>query len=258
MKEEVYNAIKTKLFRVSDIEPLIEHEFKDVSFETMFSILSQAYQWMVIHTSHQYKKNIARYATSYNNGKEILEIANTIGFSPYHLARWLLEHLLQKTRQEVSNLVKDPSLIADARLRAEVIECIANDQFCSPGVDRAKHNVGLEYEFILYERLINAKIPFIREQEMRERGYHKTPDVLLEVPIEVRGRCVMWIDSKALFGDQQSHSKSRDQFKGYVNRYGPGMVIYWFDFVESLQSEEPDVLLCRDFPSEFTCRSAPA
>ena len=33
----------------------------------------------------------------------------------------------------------------------------------------------------------------------------------------------------------------------YVNRFGPGMVIYWFGFIEDLDTH-PDVLLMEDMP----------
>jgi hypothetical protein len=40
----------------------------------------------------------------------------------------------------------------------------------------------------------------------------------------------------------------------YVNRYGPGMVIYWFGFIDEL-NDHPDVLLMDRFPdkSEVYC-----
>ena len=35
----------------------------------------------------------------------------------------------------------------------------------------------------------------------------------------------------------------------YVNRYGPGMVIYWFGYLSDLNNH-PDVLLTDKFPAE--------
>lgn len=41
----------------------------------------------------------------------------------------------------------------------------------------------------------------------------------------------------------------KDQFTKYVNRYGPGMVVYWFGFVDELQEGESSLILVDSFPS---------
>lgn len=40
----------------------------------------------------------------------------------------------------------------------------------------------------------------------------------------------------------------QEQFDKYVNRYGPGMVIYWFGFVDDLQ-KPGDLVLADGFPA---------
>lgn len=54
-----------------------------------------------------------------------------------------------------------------------------------------------------------------------------------------------------MFGDPSSHEQyMNSQYKAYVNRFGSGMVIYWFGFVDSIvDQEEKDVLVMDGFPS---------
>ncbi|GMF19447.1 unnamed protein product [Phytophthora lilii] len=45
------------------------------------------------------------------------------------------------------------------------------------------------------------------------------------------------------------------QLQGYVNRYGPGMVIYWFGHVAHLSSDS-DIFITDSFPPEITLPGA--
>ena len=76
----------------------------------------------------------------------------------------------------------------------------------------------------------------------------------LQVPIAVldpsteEWRIVHWIDSKACFGDERTHKQHLDgQYSTYWNRYGTGMVIYWFGYLEGLEGSD-EVVLMDHFP----------
>lgn len=154
-----------------------------------------------------------------------------------------------------------------SRLCLEVREAIDSDPMYGPRQDRERHNVGIEYELLLEQTLRSMDIPFETEAELRERGTAKTPDILLSCPVGIKVRrrrslnrslfnqggaaafpraesrsafsledddehewkIVCWIDSKALFGDIETHTNNvLPQVEAYVHRFGPGLVLYWF------------------------------
>ncbi|KAL4434237.1 hypothetical protein ABPG75_000678 [Micractinium tetrahymenae] len=124
------------------------------------------------------------------------------------------------------------------RLQRDVEACVLCDRTYSPASDAARHSAGNEYEERLNAALAAAGVAFWTEDQLRSRGYHKTPDARLQVPIAVQGRIVNWIDSKATFGDDKLHrQQQQEQYERYVNRFGPGLVIYWHGFIADLNKE---------------------
>ncbi|XP_037072406.1 CDAN1-interacting nuclease 1-like [Pollicipes pollicipes] len=163
-------------------------------------------------------------------------------------------------RQRLAQLVREPGLLAEPRVAAELRLCVLRDNGYGPLAELVKHTVGLEYEMRLKKKLISLKIPFLDEDDLRRRGHDKTPDVLLDVPIAVSGCIVNWIESKASFGDDETHEAyMRDQYEKYWSRFGPGMVIYWFGFIGDLlpAASARHVLLQHRFPEEQVQFMAP-
>jgi hypothetical protein len=115
--------------------------------------------------------------------------------------------------------MKNPLSIPDRTLQLHIKPCILKDVHYGPLAENIKRSVGYEYEFLLRERVQGLAVPFLDEEGLRARGYDKTPDIKLEVPIAVDGHIVNWIESKASFGDRTSHEKyMEDQFWSYQNR----------------------------------------
>jgi len=76
-----------------------------------------------------------------------------------------------------------------------------------------------------------------------------------EPPSHAASKVVInWIDSKAMFADAATFKENLDQFRGYNNRYGRGMVIYWHGYVEDIGTVlNDDMIILRDhFPEEWT------
>jgi len=68
---------------------------------------------------------------------------------------------------------------------------------------------------------------------------------------------VNWIDSKAMFADEETFEQHFEQLRGYTNRYGRGLVIYWHGYAKSLEdspifkSTDEMIVLADDFPKEW-------
>lgn len=80
--------------------------------------------------------------------------------------------------------------------------------------------VGEHYESILKKHCIESNMAFKDEKLLRKEGYDKTPDIKLEVPVLVNGVAIMWIESKALFANSDTHNiYVKEQLLSYWNRY---------------------------------------
>jgi len=59
-------------------------------------------------------------------------------------------------------------------------------------------------------------------------------------------KMICWIDSKALFGDVNTHqAKVLPQAESYVHRFGPGLILYWFGHapLDTLGNGHGDVMV---------------
>ena len=82
-------------------------------------------------------------------------------------------------------------------------------------------------------------------------GFDKTPDLLLAVQCLYKNTLISWIESKASFGDCENHSKYlKDQLTCYQNRFGCGIIIYWFGFEqEILATKQSNLIVLDGFPA---------
>ncbi|XP_070325076.1 CDAN1-interacting nuclease 1 isoform X6 [Odocoileus virginianus] len=155
----------------------------------------------------------------------LLELANEVEYAPSLMARIILERFLQEheeappSKSVINSMLRDPSQIPDGVLANQVYQCIVNDCCYGPLVDCIKHAIGHEHEVLLRDLLLEKNLSFLDEDQLRARGYDKTPDFILQVPVAVEGHIIHWIESKASFGDECSHhAYLHDQFWSYWNR----------------------------------------
>lgn len=176
------------------------------------------------------------------------------------------------SKSEVKEMLRDPELIPDPMLSANVLQvfhfkiisdlfikrflytfssCIFNDIQDGVIIDMVRYSIGEEYEVKLKKMARHAGLSFYDEGDLRRDGFDKTPDLLLAVKCLYKNTIISWIESKASFGDNETHSKHlKDQLSCYENRFGSGIVIYWFGFQEEILSPEyNNLIILDDFPS---------
>jgi hypothetical protein len=167
--------------------------------------------------------------SEYCNGCSIKSLAKKVNYSPYLLARLIVETVAGLKKKTLAKAMRDPQLhlgsidaIADefratetsspvlqgtgtTRLAMEVQESIDMDPIYGPLQDKERHLVGVEYEVVLEFDLTSLGLPFETEAQLRERGTSRTPDILLSSPLgievpksngETEWKVICWIDSK--------------------------------------------------------------
>lgn len=263
MKLATYQAIVQELHSLRKRDCLAELQscFPDVSELTLRSIIAcerqrktkkQFHHFMSAPAADEHYDYYVKCAESGEKPGFLLRYADEQGVTPGLMARLIIEkkHATEAgppSKSAVSQMLRDSASIKDGTLATEVFMCVSSDDSYGPLADAKKCSVGLEYEIQLKTELAALGLTFADETVLRERGYDKTPDVKLEVPVIVDGAIVTWVESKAQFGDPESHQTyARDQYRSYWNRFGCGLVIYWFGFVDEISTGCDEGFLIRD------------
>lgn len=210
---------------------------------------------------HKYKNKVGDLLKKYEEQQQkspqsdrvLLQIAIDNSIPPGILCRLVLqEKYKSKQKSELAEMLKCYHLIDDPEFAANIRMCSMNDNQDGIIVDVRRRCLGEEYEVKLKKCARECGISFFDENDLRRTGFDKTPDLKLVLPCLYNGCVVNWIESKALFGDVRTHRKYlTQQLESYHNRFGPGIVIYWFGYHENLQSlsENPHgLIILNKFP----------
>ena len=110
---------------------------------------------------------------------------------------------------------------------------------------------------VLHRLCLKTGLAYETETHLRARRTSPTPDVLLQIPVAIRSKgnwkIINWIDSKALFGDADTHRQSVvPQAESYLHRFGPGLVLYWLGHAPHLNDLAGEIVVCGwELPSQF-------
>jgi len=280
--DKIIDSINDKPFDYDKTLHELCLEFDSERASSLRSILSQEYQRQVkaryktVHHPDNRKAILQEFVKRVQDGENpaiIVDIAKRLRTSAALVARIVLEEHLNSVEDKtgvaaenlggksdngvkctVAKYMRDTSLVEDRDLSYEVFLATVKDDSYGPLAEAIKHSIGEQHEQIIKDRLKELDIPFVDEHVLRSKGYDKTPDVKLEIPVAVNGKVINWIESKALFGDSAAHEGYlRDQFWSYWNRFGPGLVIYWFGYIKQLDNNvDRGIVLMDRFPDNIT------
>uniref|UniRef100_A0A336M0L5 CDAN1-interacting nuclease 1 n=1 Tax=Culicoides sonorensis TaxID=179676 RepID=A0A336M0L5_CULSO len=197
---------------------------------------------------HQKVQNASK-----DSGKILVRMAIDMDFSPISLARIILATAYPEiSKPEISEMIRNFDLVPDPMLALNVGHCVFNDNQEGAIADGARRCIGEEYEIRLKDYARKAGMVFYDEGDLRREGYDKTPDLKMAVPFLYKGKVVNWIESKALFGDHDAHKRYlNEQLISYVNRFGPGIVIYWFGYLDDIKyykENDEHIIILHSFP----------
>jgi hypothetical protein len=267
MKLKEYNEVIGKIseLNITDCPRSVAHLFPGVPEPTLWNIYSQYIQGKTKQKIKQFyiKKEAdacyQNFMKAQDEGKDhiIMDMARKIDLAPSLLCRIILEKFLTEregqkpSKMTMREMKDDPTLTPNPVLAREVAESHAMDWAYGPQIEVFKRlnlprnescrKVGSQYEDLLEDKLRELKVSFMNEEKLRQKGYDNTPDILLTLPMMVKNTPIYWIESKASFGDIENHARyKKDQLQCYWNRFGPGLVIYWFGFIEELDIDSVD------------------
>ncbi|GMH89642.1 hypothetical protein TrVE_jg9235 [Triparma verrucosa] len=229
---------------------------QELSYDAFLSLLKNVQTEHVKQTTGLVRSQMTHHFALYRSGKSIIEISSTLNFPPYLLAKQMLENIFPSPRSRVSTILKslpfDPTLsfFSSSPLFSprpgdflsplgpfplphfflSLAGAVHRDPLNGPLPDRYRRSLGQSYELLLQSSL---PTPYLPESSLRLSGFSKTPDILLLTPIKlsVTPRSsinILWLDSKAMYGSPEVHARNLTQARGYVNRFGPGVIVYWF------------------------------
>jgi hypothetical protein len=223
-----YRRLYNKLNIYSDIEKVAKSTGYDK--EMLLVLYTQKVVRKATSRFYKVKNRVPELHGSWKKGKTILELSRKLDFPPVLLGLLVLteEGIGRKTYR---NILNDLNKAPTPRIREELKQVIKKDSIYSPKGYQIQFERGKFSEQEINDWLESKNVTFKVEAELRN-NYPKTPDFLLDKPLNVRGTNIHWIESKATFGDaHEIHKNLKSQLKPYKELFGPGMVIYWFGFI---------------------------
>ena len=235
MNTREYKELASKLIFPSDIGRLARDT--NINRELLLIIHTQRVTRDATRRYYQVQNRSKQLLADWRRGTSLTQLARKERFPPVLLSLILMREN-GMNRKEFWKYIRDPKCAPDKRLKNEIQDVVREDIIYSPAGMDVQYLRGKKGEARLNEWLDRNNIEYRTEDEIRGE-YKKTPDNLLKEPMEIDGQMVYWFESKANFGNaQEMRRNNKKQIIPYTEIFGPGIIVYWFGFVDDFEPVE--------------------
>lgn len=239
MDSETYQQLYNNLATRQDLERLVGTSPYDD--ELLLVIHTQRVVRDATKRFYKVKNRASHLHRQWKRGASFVDIADEIQFPPVLTAL----HILGQegvSRKRFWKMINEGEGVKSRDLARQLEEVCEADLVYSPEGTERQNQRGAWGERRLQAWLDARGVTYRTEEDLRDHpDFDKTPDALLDEPLGLNGYQVSWIESKASFGDPYDVKRHiRRQLRPYVDRYGAGIVVYWFGYVEDADLPIPD------------------
>ncbi|MDC7950770.1 C15orf41 family protein [Methanomassiliicoccaceae archaeon COG_1] len=235
MEYKEYKGIYDGLRRADDVERYISEGYDRRMIETLYT---QKVNRTVKKRYHIVKNRAPKLLNDWKRGMGFCDIAERNEFPPV-LTAMMIFFEFGTPRKTFWEYVRNPDLLDSPEAAAELREATAKDLVYSPAANDRSTALGKWGEGLLWEWLDAQGVEYMTEADERMQEKYageKTPDCLLDTPMNYEGKKVYWIESKASFGDAiEFRCNCRNQLIPYTQLFGPGIVVHWTGYVDGLE-----------------------
>lgn len=218
---EEYSNIRKKINRISDLDRF------EIPRGTLHAILMQK---KVESVKRKYHLFSGRTKEILDFWKETKRFPDWLTLTPVLKVRLLLK-AMEFTTKEINKALRNPKELNE-ELSALVYNAVSRDFVYSPIAAKLQSVLGKIGEKIIEDKLKDLGVKFKTEKELKTQ---KTPDFYFEEPLELFGKKLRWIESKALFADLRTYELYfRKQISKYMELFGEGLVVYWRGSLQGL------------------------
>jgi len=233
MKYNDFKHIYDRLRTPSDVKRL--HKELSLEEELLTVIYTQKTVRETTKKFYRVQNHASQLLKEWREGKSLLSLSRKNEFPPI-LTGLMIFQANGCSKKQFWKYVRNPETISDSRVRREIVEITKEDCVYSPWANEVQYKRGTWGESQLQGWLNGHGLTYKTEKDLRG-DFPKTPDCLLDEPIRVNGWEVNWIESKASFGDKiEINKNAKKQLEPYTELFGDGLVVYWFGFVDELES----------------------